>query len=67
MCANTYRNDSSEPNDSLVTSAQTKSMYLDVLFQKNINDVAVHQKERYVYNSQLINKIIQNNKTHKNE
>lgn len=42
MCANMYRNDSSDPNDSLVTSAQTKSMYLDVLFQKKINYVAIH-------------------------
>ncbi len=45
MCANMYRTDSSEPNDSFVTSAQIKSMYLDMLFQSNINDVAIHQKE----------------------
>lgn len=57
LCANMYHNDSSEPNDSLVTSAQIKSMYLDMLFQNNINDVAIHQKEHYVHNSHLIAKL----------
>lgn len=51
------RNDSSEPNDSLVTSAQTKSMYLDMLLQNSISDVAIHQKEHYVHNSYLIAKL----------